>query len=86
MQKLLFFLMPTCPHCKRAEGFLAELCEEDARYRAIPIERVDETRETERAEQYDYFYVPCFFLGDEKLHEGAVTKEAVRAVLDRALA
>ena len=86
MQKLTFFLMPTCPHCKRAEAWLAELCEQNPSYREIEIERVDETREKERAEQYDYFYVPCFYLGKEKLHEGAASLDAIRAVLDRALA
>lgn len=86
MQKLTFFLMPGCPHCKRAEQWLEELCEQNPSYREIEIERVDETREKERAEQYDYFYVPCFYLGEEKLHEGAASLDAIRAVLDRAQA
>ena len=31
----------------------------------------------ELADKYDYYYVPCFFAGDEKIAEGAPTEENV---------
>jgi murein tripeptide amidase MpaA len=37
----------------------------------------------ELADKYDYWYVPCFFADGVKLHEGASTKEKIRAVLDK---
>lgn len=38
---------------------------------------VDENRWREEADRYDYWYVPAYFLGDEKLCEGAKDKETV---------
>lgn len=83
--KLTLFYLPSCPHCKLAFRCLEELRGEDARYAAVEIETVDESVEKERAESRDYWYVPCFYLGDEKLHEGHAEKADVRAVLERAL-
>ena len=85
MNSITLFYLPSCPHCKLALKCLDELKKEDARYAAVEIELVDESREKARAASYDYWYVPCFFLGKEKLHEGHADKEDVRAVLERAL-
>ncbi|MEG2007318.1 MAG: glutaredoxin domain-containing protein [Oscillospiraceae bacterium] len=82
--KLTLFYLPACPHCKLAFKFLDELRASDARYAAIEIEKVDESSEVERAYSYDYWYVPCFYLGDEKLHEGHAELSDVKRVLDRA--
>ena len=38
------------------------------------------------AESYDYWYVPCFFIGKDKLMEGVPSKEKVKAAMDAALA
>lgn len=86
MKELTYFKMLTCPYCRQADQWLAELKEENPAYREIPIRVVNEVAEADLANQYDYYYVPSFFLGQEKLHEGAATKEAIRAVLDRCLA
>ena len=45
---------------------------------------VDEKKHPEIAEKYDYYYVPTFFVGGEKVHEGVPTKEAVEAVFIKA--
>ena len=37
------------------------------------------------ADRYDYYYVPTFYLGQEKLHEGGIYKDEVVEVLRRAL-
>lgn len=85
MKKLLYFYLKECPHCKRAEEFLEELYAEEPAYREVSIERIEESEQEELAGRYDYYYVPTFFIGDKKLHEGVPTKEAVRAALDAAL-
>ncbi len=45
---------------------------------------IDEKLQPEEADKCDYFYVPCFFVGDEKVHEGAVDAEKVKAVFEKA--
>ena len=38
---------------------------------------IDEKKEPAVADKYDYYYVPTFFAGDEKIAEGVPTKEGV---------
>ena len=85
MKELTYFRLSYCPHCMRANGYLEELKQENPEYCKIPIRIIDEGKDRKTANKYDYWYVPCFFLGDVKLHEGTATKEDVRAVLDKAL-
>lgn len=84
--KLTMFYLPTCPHCRLAFKCLEELRAENPAYASVELETVDESAERERAESFDYWYVPCFYLGGEKLHEGHAEMADVRRVLDRALA
>jgi thioredoxin 1 len=86
MKELLFFEIPSCPHCKLAVRFLKELYQEDPRYEAVSVRVIDETKEKALADSYDYWYVPCFFLDGQKLHEGHAEKADIRAVLERCLA
>jgi len=85
MAKLTYFYLPSCPHCRLAARCLEELCVEDPRYADVEIERVDESAEKARAAAYDYWYVPCFYMGEQKIHEGHAEKADIKAVLDRAL-
>ena len=78
-------VLEDCPYCKQAERMIAQLQEEDEKYREIVIKRVDEEVDTELADSLDYYYVPCFFVDGEKLSEGVPEKEKVKAVLDAAL-
>ncbi|HOQ76670.1 MAG TPA: glutaredoxin [Thermoclostridium sp.] len=85
MKKVTMFMIPTCPYCMRAEGYLKSLMENNPEYRAIEIERIDETRNPDIAEQYDYWYVPTFYVDGEKIHEGVPTLEKIEAVLKAAI-
>ena len=85
MEKLTLFYLPSCPHCRLAIKCLEELCSKDPAYASIPVERIDESVNKKLASQYDYWYVPCFYLGQRKLFEGHMEKEDVRRVLDEAL-
>jgi thiol-disulfide isomerase/thioredoxin len=84
MPKLTLFIQDTCPFCRRALGYIDELKQLDA-YKSIDIETVNEKVEKERADSYDYYYVPTFYLGDEKLHEGAIYYDEVKALFDKVL-
>lgn len=85
MAKLTIFIQPNCPFCKKAINYINELQHEDPKYNQIEIELVDELIEVERADSFDYYYVPTFYLGDKKLHEGGIYKPEVKALFDSVL-
>lgn len=85
MKPVTMFMMATCPYCKAALNYQKELQEEHPELAAVTITQIDERLQPELAEQYDYYYVPCYYVDDQKLHEGAATKEAVQSVLTAAL-
>lgn len=35
-----------------------------------PLRIVDERAEADYADSFDYYYVPCYYVGGEKVHEG----------------
>lgn len=85
MNELLYFYLENCPHCKKSDKLLAELISENAEFSKITITKIEERKSATLANSYDYYYVPSFFLNDEKLHEGAITKSALELVLKKAL-
>ena len=85
MKEVLMMLLPDCPYCRQAERMLSQLMEEEPRYRQVDIRRVDESAQPEFAATLDYYYVPTFFVGGEKLMEGVPTLDQVRHVLEAAL-
>lgn len=86
MAKVEMFIQQTCPHCIKAREYIKELTSENPDYEKVDIEMIDELADPRRADQYDYWYVPTFFVGGKKLHEGTVTKSDVENVLKTALA
>ena len=85
MKKVTMFIMASCPYCRQARKWMEELLEEYPEYAGVEMEIIDETQQPEIANQWDYYYVPTYFLGKEKLHEGAATKQKVQRVFERAL-
>ena len=86
MKKITMFVMETCPHCARALAWMDELYAENPAYKAIEIEKIDEEKYADIAAQYDYYYVPTYYVGEEKRHEGVASLDIVRQVFDAALA
>ena len=62
-----------------------ELYAENDAYKALEIEKIDELVHPDIAEKYDYYYVPTYFVGDKKQHEGAASLEKIRRVFDLAI-
>lgn len=85
MQKLTLFHFAACPYCQAARRYIAELQAEYPELRAVEIDLIDEKLCPDIAEQYDYWFVPTFFLGGNKLHEGACERADVERVLRAAL-
>ena len=76
------FYLKNCPYCRQALAWINELYQEDERYQQIPLEMIEESEESEIADRYDYYYVPCFFEGQQKLHEGAATKDIIQKIFE----
>ena len=85
MKKITLFIMESCPYCRQALRWMDELLAENAEYRDIEIEKIDELVHPDIARRYDYYYVPTFYVGNEKLHEGAASYKKIRRVFDAAL-
>ena len=83
--KVVMFMLKNCPYCKKADRYIEELCGENPQYKDIEISRIDEKENALHATKYDYFYVPAFYINEVKIHEGAIAKEEMKAVLDKAL-
>jgi glutaredoxin len=77
--------MESCPYCKEALRFMDELFAKNPEYRGLKIEKIDELIHPDIAAKYDYYYVPTYFVGDEKLHEGAASLMKVKRVFDAAM-
>ncbi|MFI3318667.1 MAG: thioredoxin [Rikenellaceae bacterium] len=67
----------------RALAYIEQIKREREDLAGVEIELVDELKEAARADRYDYYYVPTFYLGDEKLSEGTVTMSKVLEILER---
>ena len=77
--------MESCPYCQSARKWMREILSSDAKYTEIPLIIIDEVEEPEVAAKFDYYYVPTYYIGDIKVHEGAATFEIVKKVFDDAL-
>jgi glutaredoxin len=80
MKEIKMFVMATCPHCKKALSMMDEIFTDHPEYKDIPLKKIDENLDSKYAEQFDYYYVPTFYVGDTKLHEGVPSKEAIMKV------
>ncbi len=91
MKKLTMFYLENCPYCRNAKAALAALRELDPAYAEVEIEMIEESRQPELADQYDYYSVPTIYEGDRKLYEAKlfdsydVIKDNLQAALDLAL-
>jgi thiol-disulfide isomerase/thioredoxin len=80
MKKIQLFYLEYCPHCKKTRADLNVLLKED-RFKELEIEMIEESVQKELADQYDYYYVPCFYVDDIKAKEGALSMKDVEEVL-----
>lgn len=84
------FMLTHCPYCKRASRIIEDLQEANPEYKKIEIEKINEETDP-RAGNYDYYYVPTFFLGKEKLYEASkadddnVMPEKIKNMFDQVL-
>ena len=77
---LTVFYLKSCPYCKQA---LRDLDIHRLDYPNIMIEFIEESEQPDIANQFDYYYVPCFYQGTIKLHEGAISEEEIVGLLKK---
>ncbi len=91
MKPITMFYLEDCGYCTRARRALTELTLDNPDYAKVKITNIEESRHPEIAAQYDYYAVPSFFDGQNKLFEAHLfmnyeqMKNEVRKVLDYAL-
>jgi len=83
--KLTLFILHDCPFCKRALQYIKELKEEHPEYKTIELDIIDEQEQKALADSFDYYYVPTFYLGKKKLHEGGIYKNEVKEIFEAVL-
>ena len=84
LKPIKMFMKSTCPYCMEARRWMNVLIAENEKYKSLEITMVDENVHPDIAAQYDYYYVPTYYVGDEKVHEGAANREKVKRVFDLA--
>ena len=80
MKNVTMFKLASCPHCRRAFAWMEEVFSAHPEYRDVPLTVIDEGQQRELADKYDYYYVPTYYVGEEKVHEGVASYEKVEAV------
>ena len=69
MKPVKLFYQERCPFCKKALRYIEELKEEHP----------------ELADQYDYYYVPTFYVDGVKVHEAGIFKNEMEALLRKVI-
>ena len=65
MKPVKLFYLKTCPFCKKALRYIEEAKAAHPELAPIEIEMIEESEEPAVADQYDYYYVPTFYVGGE---------------------
>ena len=85
MKRVQLFYLKHCPFCKKSLAYIEEVQRAHPELAALTIERIEESEEPAVAEQYDYYYVPTFYIDGVKVHEGGIYPEEVEPLLRKAL-
>lgn len=84
MKKILMFTMEGCPYCAEARMYMEELFDKNPKYKELDIEIIDEVEHPDIANEYDYYYVPTYYLDGEKFHEGIPHRQMVADLFEKA--
>lgn len=85
MKPVKLFYLRNCPFCKKALAYIEECKAADPALQDLKIEMIEESEQPAVADQYDYYYVPCFYVDGKKVHEGGIYPDEVKEVLHKAL-
>lgn len=92
MKKLTFIYLKGCPYCKKAMKAFDALLNANDEYKKVEIDAVEEGENPDRIASLDYYHVPTYYIGDDKLFEASpgdsyeVIEVATKKALEAALA
>ena len=84
MVELTYFYLKQCPYCRQADSFINELIKENPEFSNVKINKIEESENPVLANKYDYYYVPTYYVDEEKVDEGEATKDDIRRVFEAA--
>ncbi len=84
MKQITMFVTSWCPYCRKARNLMEELYKENPAYKNLNLKIIDEEMNPDIAKQYNYYYVPTYYVDSDKIHEGVPTKEAIKTVFELA--
>ena len=70
MKPVKLFYLKNCPFCKKALRYIEEARAAHPELAAVGIEMIEESEQPALADTFDYYYVPTFYVGGVKVHEG----------------
>ena len=91
MKKLTFIYLKGCPYCMKAMKAFDALLDANEEYKKVEIDAVEEGENPDRIASLNYYHVPTYYIGDEKLFEASpgdsyeVIEAATKKALDAAL-
>jgi thioredoxin 1 len=84
MKPVQMFIQKSCPYCKQALSWMEELKNENPEFSKVEVEIIDELEQPDLAGQYDYYYVPTYYIKGTKVHEGKASRDIVKDVYNKA--
>jgi thioredoxin 1 len=85
MKPVTMFITNWCPYCNRAISWIDELKKENPQFANLEVNIIDEERNPEISKQFDYYYVPTYYIENNKIYEGGKTKDIIREVFEKAI-
>lgn len=84
MKPVTMFVTSWCPHCKKALLLIQKIKSSHPEYENIEINVIDEEKNRALSKQYDYYFVPTFFVDGVKVHEGIPNEKKLLHVFEEA--
>ena len=85
MKAVNLFFQERCPFWKMSLRYIEELKEEYPEFQPIEIEMFFFFQHPDIADQYDYYYVPTFYVDGVKVHEAGIFKNEMEALLRKVI-
>ncbi len=68
MKTVKLFYLENCPFCRRALEAVDAAKSAHPELAAVAVECIEESKQPDVAERYDYYYVPTFYIDGRKVH------------------
>ena len=85
MKPVIMFVTEWCPYCKKALAWMETIKTQNPEYTGIDIKIIDEELKPDIAKQYNYYYVPTYYVDGVKVHEGVASKNIIHGIFEKAL-